>query len=612
MAVDILGYKGQAELGYGAEGTPYIGDNSAGTGVVLKALNEVEQQGWRQNIMRYNQRVADRDETLKLASSQDIDVDIIDEDRKPLENKLKEIQDIYIANPDIKNNEKAYLGLKKAIDEFKDMKTSAKTRSVEIKKMKQDYATNPDPEYRQTLGEHIKKQVDEGIYHIPDPYQQIQDWDDSIFAHPEPVKKMGNPYEKDGLVFKNQIEETPLEDFFSFYTLSNMIEGANKNIPNKVGAFYKSSSTNEYFMSDKSILAINGKLDEINKRKGMTEENPYYLYPIATKDEDGKWIPTKDPTQVAMDVAILKNYKYESTNIADKDLQKAILTREQARTQVATQGLRKAQVQKELTAAQVNKSRVGLNNALAQKYNADAIKAQKDGDLIAAKALREKAAGAKPVDEVVNTFYNLNSSGQFKKSADYPKVNAALTTDVVNGLVPGQGTESGYEVAPVNISNTTAKKMLSQIAPPNKGKYTGIIEPTEIYFARSTDGDLNKTKLVGIMPDGSVKVVTPSEAVDKIIHHENGYIRSPTTVNHQSAARAVIMEAQGSEKEGIDLNAIVERKGIVNTETATPSNNVVPLDSKIRTGSNGPEVLVNGSWRKITGKSTKKGYIRYE
>lgn len=549
---EILSYQASADRGYGAEGTPFISGSPDALNDFNNTMKSVNQQNYQFNAMQYQQKIADRDNTMNLMANQNIDIDVLDKDRPVLEKQLNDIQNIWLEHPDIKSNPEAYNNLQKAISKFKEMKVSAGTRSVEIKKMKQEYAANPDAEFRQSIGEHIKTQEDAGINHLPDPYQQVQDFDETIFAKPAATVVKGESYEKNGLWYSPTHTKTDVKDFYNYYTPSNWIEGANKNIPNKIGAFYQHAIVNEDFMSDNNLNLINSKLDAINKEQNL-DGTPLFLQPIAKKNDDGTWQITKDPAQLAMDVSLLKNYQNSTSLAPDKDAQKNSLTKAQEDLQKEKKNTEKA--------TQVYKhAQAGAQGALASKYAAQAKKELALGRNVDAKTAGIKSKGADVVDQMVETFHRAHNA------SDFGPLNRVVPERIMPDIIKAAGIDNNYEVAKIPTSDLGAIKMLSRANYGVDGKYHGSVEPSTILVARNKGGSINQTLLIGLNKDGKVmKVVNPNNAAGEIIKYDNGYNHNQKTVELETAADAVTKEAQGSDAAGTDLGAIIRNHGVIPT-----------------------------------------------
>lgn len=359
MTTDILDYKGQPELAGG-----FTGDGRAVDGELTginDMLKNLAQDNTRWNIQQYQQKVKDREDTLDAIAKNQIDFDVDNSYRPTLERQLDKIKNIRLATPDIKSNPKAWGELQSEINKFKEMSTYAKANSLELKKMVQDYANNPDERYRQTLGQHIETQRNKGVLHQVQPYQKLQDWSSELFGDvPEkvvtkttmpgtsgtgtgggkeaiqetvtndPNKSIfsiktiaSKPITKDGIHLNEVTVGSDLTDWDKYYSPSTFLEGENKNLPDQAKVFYNFFSNSPQFMNDGTLSAINSKLDAVNKANNLQPGNPRYLQPIAVKQDNG-WQLTQDPLQLVKDVSLYKNYEMPKTqNVVDEKLMKA-------------------------------------------------------------------------------------------------------------------------------------------------------------------------------------------------------------------------------------------------------------------------------------------------
>lgn len=626
---DILSYKGQADLGYGPGDSPAADSNSLDN--FNETLRQVNQQQFQWNAMKYQQKIKDRDDTLAVMANQNVDSPVRDEDRPALDDQISKMKDILVQNPDIKSNPKAYLDFQNAVSKFKGMKAMAQTRYATLGQQQQDIANNPDAEDRKSMQAHFQQQVDGGVTHLPDPYQKMQSFDPAITtaAPPPEVTPGGVVVGKDGLAYRQQTTGSNLDDFTKFYD-GIMTEAPGKNTPNQIAENVTALAANKDFNTPANYDAINAKLEAINQANNLKPRDPKRLLPFT----DSSGVPTSNPAQFMMDVALAKNYQLPTTSLTlDKDAQKGLLTAAQQKlagakttTESFTQRLKSAQAGKEGALATKARAEANLANEKAKQVAPDS---QAERDALAAKG-EVKIKSASAVDEVVHTMNRLYTGNNFKPIAD------AVPPSALSAITQATGIDGSYQVASVPTNDLSAQKMLS-VPKYSGGAYSGVTQPTTMIVARSTQGGINKTILIGLNKDGQVmKTVNANNAIGEVIKYDNGYNRNKSTMDQENAADAVVKEAQGSKAAGTDIEAIIRNNGVEGgsgmqqapkpVAPATPqkasapakisAKNSYPL-SKLKEedikdiGNGAYNVRINGQWRKLL-KSTKDGTIYYQ
>lgn len=544
---DILAYRGDAALagGYQGQGTPEgLGADSLNT--FNRSLENLFKQNNEWNVRQYVQKVKDRDDVMEAVASNVIDIDVLDEDRKPLEDQINKIQAIRLKTPDIMSDAKAWNELQTEIKKFTDMKNTAKVRSVEIRKMAKEMAANPDERFRKQYQNYIQGEIGKGLTHIPNPYLMPQDWDAGLFGG-VPTQARGKvgqpgiiqqnsvfqvkdlpgsnkPVIQDGLYYKEKITGTDLKDWEQFYSPANFVEGENKNLPDQAYKFYQFAMQDPNLMSDENINAINSKLDAINKANNLTPDNPRFLSPIAERNPDGRgWNVVDNPLDFVKKISLFKDYRLPTRQLQiDEDAQKAASTR-------AQENLRYAQARTEGSKQALNAAKARAASSLSGLYDAKAAKE---------KATEVSAAA----EESVRTFKELGSKTAFQPVSS---LRGNIPAPVWNGIKNNLGVDDNAQVAEIPRTNMSAVRMLSAPAFNEDGKKVGVNKPRRIFAVKKPDGT---TQLIGIGPDGGVqKVVDKYTGAAEIIKHDQNYNQNAQTVKLYDVATQVVGDLDGDE-----------------------------------------------------------------
>lgn len=341
---EILSYKGNAENagGYSGDGG-FSGFGADSLNPLNRTLDNIAQRNTAWNMMQYRQKVDDRDKINEAIAQNKIDFEVDDIYRPNLEEQIEKIKQIRLGTPDIKSNPTEWNKLQGEIQKFQQMAASAKTNTATLKGMIQDYATNTDQRYRQTLGQHIEDQRGKGILHNVQPYQKMQDWTPSLFGATVATGQDGKkvlqssfaPKELGRKRFKDAnnvwLEDiavgSDLSDFDRYYSQQNFGEGENRNLPDEARVFYQFSTQDPDFMSEGNISFINSRLESINEANNLKPGDPRYLSPIAVTNSDGTIAPTQNPIDFVKKVSLAQNYQLpKAKSEVDKDYMAGLKT----------------------------------------------------------------------------------------------------------------------------------------------------------------------------------------------------------------------------------------------------------------------------------------------
>lgn len=560
---DIISYNGNAAQGANdAGGIPFLGGFN--TDHINNVMDDMSRQNMMWNSQMFQQKINDRNAMNDLLAQQDMNVDLLDQDRPVLQAKLNEMQKLYIDNPDMLNNPAVYAQMQKKVKEFQAMRSNGKTRYLQVADMKKQMAENTDARFRQQMASHINEQVALGINHLPDPYMKIQDWTKDIEANP-PVVALGSPTTyrgKDGNYYTRTVMGNRLEDFFKYYDPFNLIEGENKNLPDQIGAFYDWAGRDERFMGDQNLNAINAKMDAINAARGAKVGDPMYLRHIAEKGEDGKWALTSNAVEMVRALSIFKNYDQKVSEALSKD--------------AAQQAVFRSQIVNNLASAGAHRAAAGLSNAKARAENellpyrknlfAAQAKAFEDkGDIAEAKVVKEREEVAKPVSDAVNAF---DQADQLKNYRPATQIFNKMPTPAAEALRLNLGIDDNWQFSSVPMTNSAAVKMLS-VPVQTKGKKQVAKAPVVIYALKGPDGQI---KMVGLDKNGNFQKSTDlSQGVNELISYENGY-DSKRKVELESKAKRYINYLQGGDYMDMSLDRI--RNHVANPQSGVSGQSI--------------------------------------
>lgn len=553
---DILSYRGDAALagGYAPDASPYIGRNSnAG---IDRMLSELNNQQFAFNMEEYRQKIKDRDESLALIADPNINVDfdVLDNDRPELVKQIDEINKLWLQNPDIQSNPEQYANLQQKIKMFKQSAASSKLRSLEYTKQVGDISNEPNARYRQYKIDHLDDQVKKGLFHKIDPYFKNFQYDKGTLFPALQEEALGNPnpvIDSQGVSFMEQTYGVRPELIKRRFSPATLLQNENDNDIQNIQLLYEDFVRSPFAEDDAFMQKVNAVTNKINQDWGYKEGDANYFEPAFKKVGDS-WEVTQSPAVLATALYAEDQYKYQSKKVLSPDYQK------QQKTKAETD-LAKARGWYQYT----------TGKALANKYNEQAKLAEKQGNKVMAQTSMLKSEASQPVSEVIGAFYNINDGAKFGSAKDI--FDSGKYGKTVEGF-KAAGADETWSYAKLDKGNEAAIKMLSmkKIDPETQKETDYIVKPSFVYALRSPDGDINKMKLVGFDASGKLmKAINPEQGIDEVIKYGSGFKENDRTIKLQGAARNLIQELQGSDMQGLDLNAIISNEGAVDV---TPLN----------------------------------------
>jgi hypothetical protein len=569
-AQEVLNYRGNAALGANDAGvvSKLV---PADTDGMMRLLEDVRRTNTLWNVKLWEQKIKDRDDTADLLASQDIDVDVLDEDRPLLEAKIKEVEALYQRNPDPQSDPKVWSRMRQLNREFKEMKVSAKNRAVTVGKMRQEYADNPDEEYRSQIAKQIGEGISGGILHQVTPLQKMQDWDNDIFTKGEVKETPGEAVQDaNGLWKQTTNVHTPIKSFFDPFIV-NSIEGAKKNTPDKMEALSRFIKQDPRFNSPEWLGRMNDRLEEINLLEGQKDGDAYYLRPIGRENPETKQLELDATgTELTRALSAYMNYKNETQTKYSKDLQTQVLTKAKTATETARQGQLAASARERDAAAGEHRANTA---SIKAKTPAELAKLWSEVDENRATAgktteeteqLRDASRGV--ATDYVTTVEAVTRS-PFKPVKELVGVKAP--PEKITEWLRNQykvNINADWQATKIPITNQTVRRMLAYPAKNDKGQPVMVL-PTEMWAYKAPGGDNNTLHFVGLDKNSEVRNGADLNGAMTNLATYQHYISGQQGDLNQvlgGTRRYVSSLANTGNAQGVDFGALQSRTVIIN------------------------------------------------
>lgn len=602
---DILSYKPNADLaGAGAVGGGPTSDLSP-------ILNSLQQQNMQWNAMRFHQAVADRDKTLETFAQNNIDFPMEEGDKAQMEQKYNDMVDKYKANP------KGFLTdpeTIKSVQRFKADAAFAKTRYAELSKQRQAIAQEVDPQTRQDMIDHLEEQKAAGINKLPQPYFKKLDWDPKAMnpvPEEEVVTRVVKPNEQ-GLMTVVETKQTDPKKMLDHWSEQNFLEGKNKTLPDQARIYQQFALNNPAINNDDYWNKANKTIEEMNTNNGFKPGDRYYTAPIAVAGPDGKMVPVdQNPVEFGKKFYVANNYKqYTAEPVLSKDAQNMLKTKaQQGQAESATQ---KNQAQTDLEKMKSKEINDLLPHKIS-KLDAEAELARKRGDAATATALNKQKVIAKPVNDAISTFNNIDAL-HYKPFKSFTGIDpASLST---------MGTNEHTQITEVPMTELGAVKMTSTPSTESGATKLTINKPVKMYAIRNDPKNPDAIKLVGVGKDGHVmKIVDLNQGINELISYEGGY-KSKDNVDNQGEASKYLTELQGGQFPDVSLSRIRQHVGSTRTTTTTaspaqqpqakPSVSVPITGAQLKKEGGVILAFHEGKWKRVISKDAGTGSLNLE
>lgn len=575
----VVGYKGNADQGYGADGIPYAGDANAAFQNFNNIFSSAATRNFEWNTLKYQQQVKDRDTLLGyLQQSQAaVDMPMDEKDRKVLNDQYNNIKELLIAHPNItaESNYEAMTKMLAAKNDLIGKASMAKVRYKAFTDQRTDIANETNPIVRQRRLDHFNEQYNTDIYHAPDPFMKAVDFDENaLFPAPKQEILSEKMINDNGIWKKQTTTRSNIKGMLDHYNPTNMLHA---DMADQVGAFYDFAATDPTVQSDAYLAHANELLDNANKENKFTPGDGYYLEPIAVQDQStGHYKPVGNKTDFAKKMYVVKSYKTTTnTPVYDEATQKAYKLKAETDKDIAGAKNELAQANEKNTEAYVKKAML--------PYDQDAMKAlaeqrRKAGNKDEYEMVKEEAQVAKPVADVVQAWTAIDNMQGYKSGKDYlAGLQSTMNPATIDNLKSTYGITDQSKVVEVPLTNSVAKKMVSTGVQNDKG-HTLNSKPVKMFAIKNgeTGDDIS---LVGIDAYGNVTSANFSDGINNMIAATNNFV-GKGDVAQQSAALRYINRVQGADYGDVSYERIK------NSLSKGPISSA-PVVTKVKTSSSG-------------------------
>lgn len=175
----ILSYQGNAAAGLGSNaGIPAI-DPRANLDVINNSARDILLLNHDNNIKLYDQKIKDRDETLKLLASGQVASGEISPQDRPIYDRAKQAtKDAFydMINKGGLNNPDAVRDYQDKVTDLYNTATHAQSRQIELSKLRQEQSNQSLPEDVAMYNTHINKEVSKPFWQPINPLQKAFDY----------------------------------------------------------------------------------------------------------------------------------------------------------------------------------------------------------------------------------------------------------------------------------------------------------------------------------------------------------------------------------------------------------------------------------------------------
>ncbi len=614
---DIASNPGNAALGYGGNGVAYNGGGGNVLAGIDDTFRQLQQQDAQWNMMRYHQKMQDRDQIHKMIAEgtdftgntpngargpngEQLSFGLLDPDRELLHTKANEIKEVVVKHPNIQTDREKYTDLQGKINDFQRLRFNAQARAIEAARQRHDMVAEQDEEERTKRKEHLSAELENGIEHVPFPYMKPLSYDDNLLSPEVKAEANGQPrFEQDAQGMWHQVETvaTPLTGF----------NNSGKYVP---GNPYFTNANNKYqravgsqtFMNKDNIEVMNKRIAEVNEKEGLAPGAPNYIQPIANIGEDGNITPNTNVPEFIRSLHFAQRYKNYDEDKLSKDAQGMQKT-------LAQQKKEEAITKKELSTAALNYAKMPVQTALADKYSAEADLARRKGDKIGQDEADAKKDALAPITQAYGIydkylgelkFHTAKDLSVNMKGPEHKRFNEWLgeQTDAEIAIVPSRN-EAILSILSKPDYGEGAKQGVGAKAP--DGKFKGLIKPKYVYMVKP--GDAEDARFVGVFQNGDILSVDRSEAVDRLIDYKGKFSGGAEMVRLKNASHAVMNDYQSSIAPA--SGGAAPSPAAASAPVGAVSIRYVPGETKSRAAKGGGvEVLDpdSGKWRKLVGR----------
>lgn len=174
----ILTYTGNANSGLGTNSAIPVSAEKPELDAVQQASQNLRLYDHQDNVMKYQQKIADRDKALQLLAQGKVNAGkILPEDQKHYDEAEKAQTEAYKAIKGMQDKD-GIANYLSTTQKLQDLVTNAQHRWIEVTKLEDEKAKQSLPKDVQAYADHIAKQRAKPIGELVDPYQSAFSFDD--------------------------------------------------------------------------------------------------------------------------------------------------------------------------------------------------------------------------------------------------------------------------------------------------------------------------------------------------------------------------------------------------------------------------------------------------
>jgi len=277
MAIDLLSYKGDADVGLGSNpGIPAIANSNLK--VINDSARDVMLLNNERNILKWKQKVADRDKLNELILQNQVEPGEIKKEYQPLFDRAKsDVEKEYIKWGGNMNDTDGFRKYQDKVGMLKDLTAHARVKTLGLQALQQQAAKETLPWKKQKVQDFIDQQQKKGFWDQVDPYQELYSF------NIDPVNKL---YKTGTTLQRSPDGVTTYEDVYGDY--DQTLKNAQNEFVNQgetaqdMSEWYKHFDEYDPTQKRKAIEAVNGQLDKYNKERGLIQGQPGFVNPLKT------------------------------------------------------------------------------------------------------------------------------------------------------------------------------------------------------------------------------------------------------------------------------------------------------------------------------------------
>ena len=173
----IMGYKGDAAQGIGANASGWTIDPTQQLSVIQKTGNDIMLLDSQRAVKMFEQKVKDRDDLYRLLENGQVQAGDIDPKyRSEFDKAEKESKDAFLKIKGA-NDDEGRMNYLAKVRALKDVTTHAQSKTLEKAKLEQELAKQTSPAMIKAYEKHIKGQEDKPFWDMYDPFHPTPQYD---------------------------------------------------------------------------------------------------------------------------------------------------------------------------------------------------------------------------------------------------------------------------------------------------------------------------------------------------------------------------------------------------------------------------------------------------